>query len=99
MRGIVFYDDARLPRLSFAAGAALLALLAACSISFARSAASGGDDESLADKVNDPTASLTQFKVQDIYTPAEYARMLSRIPCRSGLCSRSIHICSRRSNS
>ncbi len=29
-------------------------------------------DESLAEKVNDPTASLTQFKIQDIYTPAEY---------------------------
>jgi hypothetical protein len=33
---------------------------------------SGNDDESLAIKENDPTANLTQFKIQDIYTPAEY---------------------------
>jgi hypothetical protein len=29
-------------------------------------------DESIAEKVNDPTASLTQIQIKDIYTPAEY---------------------------
>ena len=29
-------------------------------------------DEPLAEKVNDPTASLTQVQIKDIYTPAEY---------------------------
>ena len=29
-------------------------------------------DEPLAEKVYDPTASLTQFQIKDIYTPAEY---------------------------
>jgi hypothetical protein len=59
---------------AFAAGAALLILLAGGPISVAPSKPppASGDDESLAEKVNDPTASLTQFKVQDIYTPAEF---------------------------
>jgi len=47
--------------------------LGAYSVSLAQqSAAAGSDEESLAVRENDPTASLTQFKVQDIYTPAEY---------------------------
>jgi hypothetical protein len=29
-------------------------------------------DEPIAEKVNDPTASLTQVQIKDIYTPAEY---------------------------
>jgi hypothetical protein len=29
-------------------------------------------DESIAEKVNDPTATLTQVQIKDIYTPAEY---------------------------
>jgi hypothetical protein len=29
-------------------------------------------DEPLAEKVNDPTATLTQIQIKDIYTPAEY---------------------------
>jgi hypothetical protein len=33
-----------------------------------RAASTGNDDESLAEKVNDPTASLTQFKVQVPYS-------------------------------
>ena len=58
---------------TFAASAALLILLGAHSASLAQqTAAAGTADESLAEKVNDPTAKLTQFKIQDIYTPAEY---------------------------
>src|SRR5215471_8502000 len=30
------------------------------------------DSESLAEKANDPTATLTQFQVKDEYTPSEY---------------------------
>ena len=30
------------------------------------------DEETLAEQVNDPTATLDQFQVKDIYTPAEY---------------------------
>lgn len=58
----------------FAAGASLvvLILLGGCSLSLAQQTSPGNDEESLAEKVNDPTASLTQFKIQDIYTPAEY---------------------------
>ena len=56
-----------------AAGAALLVLLNCHSVSLAQqTAAAGNDDESLAIKEYDPTASLTQFKIQDIYTPAEF---------------------------
>ena len=53
--------------------AVLFVLLVNCSPGFAQqTAAAGNDDESLAIKENDPTADLTQFKIQDIYTPAEY---------------------------
>jgi len=54
-------------------GVLVFVLWAGCSISFAQQAGSAGfTDEGLAVKENDPTADLTQFKVQDIYTPAEY---------------------------
>jgi hypothetical protein len=54
-------------------GAILLMLWAGCSLSFAQQTGSASlTDEGLAIKENDPTADLTQFKVQDIYTPAEY---------------------------
>jgi len=60
-------------RRTFAAATAILILLGAYSVSLAQqTAAAGNDDESLAIKEYDPTASLTQFKIQDIYTPAEY---------------------------
>src|SRR5260370_37655250 len=64
-------DPARHHR-AFAA-TALLILLGWHSVSFAQqSAAAGNDEESLAVREYDPTANLTQFKVQDIYTPAEF---------------------------
>jgi hypothetical protein len=60
-------------RRAFAAATALLILWGGYSVSLAQTATSAGSaDESLVDKVNDPTASLTQLKIQDIYTPAEY---------------------------
>ena len=60
-------------RRAFAAATALLILCGGYSVSLAQTATSAGSaDESLVDKVNDPTASLTQLKIQDIYTPAEY---------------------------
>ena len=56
-----------------AACASLLILLGWHSVSLAQqTAAAGNDEESLAVKEYDPTANLTQFKIQDIYTPAEY---------------------------
>jgi hypothetical protein len=65
-------DPARHLR-TFAAATALLILLGGHSVSLAQqTAAAGNDEESLAIKEYDPTASLTQFKIQDIYTPAEY---------------------------
>ncbi len=58
---------------SFAVGATLLLLWGWHSVSLAQqTAAAGNDDESLAIKEYDPTASLTQFKIQDVYTPAEF---------------------------
>ena len=36
------------------------------------SASTPDDDAALAEREYDPTASLTQFKIQDIYTPSEY---------------------------
>jgi hypothetical protein len=58
---------------AFAAATVFLISLGWYSLSLAQTATSAGSgDESLVDKVNDPTASLTQFKIQDIYTPAEY---------------------------
>jgi hypothetical protein len=60
-------------RRAFAASTALLILLGGYSVSLAQqTAAAGTDEESLALKEYDPTAALTQFKIQDIYTPAEY---------------------------
>ena len=57
----------------FAAIIVLLVLLSGYSVSLAQqTATAGNDDESLAIKEYDPTAALTQFKIQDIYTPAEY---------------------------
>jgi hypothetical protein len=51
----------------------LLILLAGISFVSAQEARPANiPDESLSEQVNDPTANLTQFKVQDIYTPSEY---------------------------
>ncbi len=59
-------------RRAFATAAALLILLGWHSVSLAQQTAAGNDEESLAIKEYDPTANLTQFKIQDIYTPAEF---------------------------
>src|SRR5579864_278862 len=68
----IMSDPAHRPR-AFAAATVLLILLGVGSLSFAQqTAAAGNDDEGLAEKEYDPTASLTQLKIQDIYTPAEY---------------------------
>jgi hypothetical protein len=65
-------DPARYLR-TLAASAALLILMGGYSLTLAQQTlAAGNDDESLAVNEYDPTASLTQFKIQDIYTPAEY---------------------------
>jgi hypothetical protein len=62
-----------LARIFASCAAAIFILLAGCSLSLAQQTASAGDEEeSLAERENDPTADLTQFKVQDIYMPAEY---------------------------
>jgi len=58
-------------RRAFASSIALLILLGGYSLGLAQQTA-GTDEESLAIKEYDPTASLTQLKIQDIYTPAEY---------------------------
>ena len=48
-------------------------MMSGCSLALAQQAASAGlTEENLAVKENDPTANLTQIKIQDIYTPAEY---------------------------
>lgn len=47
----------------------------ACKPAFAQPApdsVAAEQDESIAEKVNDPTATLTQVQIKDIYTPAEY---------------------------
>jgi hypothetical protein len=64
---------ARLMLSAFAvAGTAFLILLSSCSVCFAQQAASVRNiDETLAEKVNDPTANLTQITLQDLYAPAE----------------------------
>jgi hypothetical protein len=60
-------------RRAFTAGAVLLILVGACSVCPAQQAASvRSSGETLAEKVNDPTANLTQITVQDLYAPAEY---------------------------
>ena len=44
-----------------------------CSVCHGQQAAlATGTDETLVEKVNDPTANLTQITVQDLYAPAEY---------------------------
>ena len=54
-------------------GVAGLFLLAGCSKALAQQSASPNlTEEGLAEKEYDPTAALTQFKIQDIYYPAEY---------------------------
>ena len=54
-------------------GTALFIMMSGCSLALAQQTASAGlTEEELAVKEYDPTASLTQFKIQDIYTPAEY---------------------------
>lgn len=58
---------------AFGVAAAILLLLGWCTISLAQqTGASSDSDEELAQKENDPTANLTQFKVQDIYSLAYY---------------------------
>jgi hypothetical protein len=53
--------------------AVLFVLLVGCRQGLAQQTASAGlTDEALAVKEYDPTADLTQFKIQDIYTPSEY---------------------------
>jgi len=54
-------------------GVAGLCLLVGCSIALAQQSASPNlTEEGLAEKEYDPTAALTQFKIQDIYYPSEY---------------------------
>ena len=53
-------------------GAALLIMMLGCSLTLAQQTASGNTEEGLAEKEYDPTAALTQFKIQDIYTPSQY---------------------------
>lgn len=54
-------------------GAALLIVVGSCSVCLAQQAASvGNTEETLAEKVTDPTANLTQITTQDLYAPAEY---------------------------
>ncbi|MGA7869525.1 MAG: hypothetical protein WCA22_01375 [Candidatus Binatus sp.] len=72
-RGLACRGAARNRRRAIALSVALFTLLAGCSLGLAQQTASAGsDEESLAVMENDPTASLTQLKIQDIYTPAEY---------------------------
>jgi hypothetical protein len=53
--------------------AVIFILLVSCPLGLAQQTTPAGtDDESLAIRENDPTADLTQFKVQDIYAPAQY---------------------------
>ena len=60
-------------RRALAAVAALLTLVGSSSVCHGQQAASvTGTEETLAEKVNDPTANLTQITVQDLYAPAEY---------------------------
>ncbi len=53
-----------------------IVLLAACSLIWPAACladeASWEASETLSEKVNDPTATLTQLQLQDLYTPAEY---------------------------
>ncbi len=68
-----FIDGRSATRLAFVLSVGLEMLLAGYSTCRAQQGASTGvTEENLAVKENDPTASLTQIKIQDIYTPAEY---------------------------
>ena len=51
----------------------LLALIASCSCCFAQQTSGVAQpEEPLTEKEYDPTASLTQIQIKDVYTPAEY---------------------------
>src|SRR5258707_12412407 len=59
--------------LIFCCCAALFILLVSRSVSLGQQTPSANvTEEGLAEKEYDPTAALTQFKIQDIYTPSEY---------------------------
>jgi hypothetical protein len=54
---------------------ALVLFVVASTVAFAQPAPDSVEaeqDEPIAEKVNDPTATLTQVQIKDIYTPAEY---------------------------
>ncbi|MGB0059092.1 hypothetical protein, partial [Candidatus Binatus sp.] len=52
-------------------GTALFIMMLGCSLALAQQTASASlTDAGLAEKEYDPTADLTQFKIQDIYTPS-----------------------------
>jgi hypothetical protein len=72
-RAVIDCDAARHLQRLCALSVALLTLLAGFSPYLGQETTSASaPDESLVEKVNDPTAGLTQFKIQDIYTPAQY---------------------------
>jgi hypothetical protein len=63
----------KLIRAIVSCGTALFIMMLGCSLTLAQQAASANPtDEALAVKEYDPTAALTQFKIQDIYTLSEY---------------------------
>jgi len=54
------------------AGGTLLILLTSCSMCLAQQAASASiPEETLAEKISDPTANPTQITFQNLYAPAE----------------------------
>ena len=54
-------------------GTALLIMMLGCSLTLAQQTAPANlTEEGLAEKEYDPTADLTQFKIQDTYTPSEF---------------------------
>lgn len=62
------------PRLAHASiGVGLLVLLVVCHARcFADQSAPAGNEESLTQRANDPTATLTQLQIKDEYTPSQY---------------------------
>jgi hypothetical protein len=62
----------RWTRFSVATGILLAGLLAVSDAGQAGQSAPAALEESLTEKANDPTASLTQFQIKDGYTPSEY---------------------------
>ena len=62
------------PRLAHASiGVGLLVLLVGCHARcFADQPTPPENEESLTERANDPTATLTQLQVKDEYTPSEY---------------------------